>query len=211
MTSGVSNNSNSRHGLYVAGGTLLGAGAGVGTAILTKPYLDKQGRLTLDCFMRGSENVVADYVKNHSDAPEIKRLKDLYNELRTINSKEALEQFLLKNKIDESQYIKNNFDTLGLDGSKVFAKSFIDIERDYTLKNIGSTIWEKEAVTSDDLIRNFKENYKKLSKETQESFKKAMNEITRKKAILFGGLGAAVVLLATSLTALLKNKKSEKY
>lgn len=206
MASGVSN-SNNRQGLYIAGGTLLGAGAGIGTAILSKPYLEKDGSMTTDFFVKARDAVPQDYLKAHADAPELKKFQELFNELKAVDSKEALEKFLSKAKIEEAQLVTKSVDAFGLNEAKNITGRLIEIDK---LSAAEDLAWEKETANLGDLTCNFKENYKKLSKETQASVKKAMKEITTKKALIFGGLGAAIALFITSLAALLKNKKSEK-
>lgn len=204
MASGISNNN--RQGLYIAGGTLLGAGVGVGTAILNKPYLDADGGMTTDFFVKSRKNILSDYLKNNSDMPEIEKFQDLLKELKTVNSKESLDEFILKNNTKDVNLIKKTYKESGFDAAKLLTELFIEGDRNSMAEKL---LWEGEDIKPNKLALNFEENYKKLSKETQASVKKAMSEITRKKALLYGGFGAVIALFLASLTALFKNKKAE--
>lgn len=192
---GVSN-SNNNTALYTAGAATVGAGAGVATAYLTKPFL-KDGAPT-DSFMKKiEENVVEtldkDVKKQYADTVEaIKKLENVKNA-------EELKDFLRNNDaIKEAGILDAALAGVDAEGFETFKAEFkkglklgID-QKDKDIKFAFDSSWDKSA-------KKFVHNADAITKEAFEAVKKAAKSIQGKYAMIYGAIGAGVLGLGTLL------------
>lgn len=192
---GVSN-SNNNTALYTAGAATVGAGAGVATAYLTKPFL-KDGAPT-DSFMKKiEENVVEtldkDAKKQYADSVEaIKKLENVKNA-------EELKDFLRNNDAIKEAGILDavlaDVDAKGFETAKAELKKALKLGidlKDEMVKFTFDSSWDKSA-------KKFVHNADAITKEAFEAVKKAAKSIQGKYAMIYGAIGAGVLGLGTLL------------
>lgn len=221
---GVNNNSNA--GLYTAGAAAVGGGAGALAGWYSKPYL-KDGMPT-DSFIK---KVVENGVK---DLPEdMKKVAEPIGEglakfVKMFNNAKSLEE--LKNGLFD--YCKNDLKTMTkvLDdiGFKVIVKNLDDIEfEDIELKDFaknfdesiaGKTIEQvkaefKKGLFENEFLKQFWDADKKVFINCEEGagkiLKDAAKSIQGKYAAIYGGIGAAVLGLATLIGCSIKNSNDK--
>lgn len=204
------NSSNNNTALYTASGAVLGAGAGVATAYLTKPFL-KDGAPTDSFIKKINENIVkglpADQKKVYDEASvSLEKLKNVKN-------MEELKEVLANNEA-----VKAGWEAMGVSAEDAFAemdKKGFEAAKAETLNGVNFVLDMKKDIVKgafdaawDADKKKFVHDASKLTKEGFEAVTSAAKSIQGKYAAIYGAIGAAVLGLGTFLCC--GGKKAEK-
>jgi hypothetical protein len=199
---------NNNAGLYAVGGAVLGAGAGVGTAYLTRPFL-KNGEPT-DEFIKETEKNLINQLPD--DAKRQKKELDMYyrkvnrasslGELKTIVKDHIIANLRDVQVAEDETYAQakeavadtmwQQYEGRSLDGIKRAINSEAQESKNLMKKSIISAFdicWDS---TDKQFISQADPELDIFSK----SFKKVAKSIQGKYALIYGAIGAGVLGLA---------------
>lgn len=191
------NNSSSNAGLYASGAALLGAGAGVATGYLTKPFL-KDGAPT-DSFVKKIEENLVDTLDESAKAKYARAMKNI-ELLDKVKNADELKDFVRNN--EELKEVPGmieatiaDIDSKGFETAKNEMKNGIQQvldAKDAMYRTIFESCWDKNE-------KKFVHNAGEVTKEGFDAVKKAAKSIQGKYAMIYGAIGAAVLGLGTLL------------
>lgn len=187
------NNSGNNAGLWAAGTAALGAGAGVGAAYLTKPFL-KDGAPTDTFVKRALSNIVKTL------EPEDKKMYDITQEISSLIQKASTKEEL-QDAIKNSSLLKQH-NQVDVTLQKVKSselpelKSIAEISKKFYLngtEDLINVVWDK----------NVNKFVKKadIDEVTFNAIKKAARSIQGKYALIYAPIVAAVTGIGAYLIA----------
>ncbi len=181
-------NSNNNTALYTAGAATVGAGAGVATAYLTKPFL-KDGAPTDSFVKKIQDNVTKLHEKMKQEIDNLKNVDELKDYIR--NNEQ------LKESDDLVAAVLAEIDASGFEASKTAIKNGVSIGHgintdNEVLKDMFEASWDKNA-------KKFVHNAEEIPNAGFEAVKKAARSIQGKYAMIYGAIGAGVLGLGTLL------------
>ena len=191
----VNNSRNS--GLYAASGAVVGAGAGIATGYLIRPFL-KDGAPT-DSFVKKIEENLVDTLDESTKAQYAQAKKNI-ELLDNVKNADELKDFVrnneeLKNVPDLIETVIADIDNKGFETAKNEMKNGIQMvldAKDAMYKTIFESCWDKNE-------KKFVHNAEEVTKEGFDAVKKAAKSIQGKYAMIYGAIGAAVLGLGTLL------------
>lgn len=188
-------------GLWTVGGTLAGAGVGVGTAAIVKPYL-KKGVPTASFAQRISEDV---FYSSSEVKDVFKKVADFNVDLKKVTDKKGLWKFIKSKSLTLSKDVKVQIGKAeSLEKAKVIVSECFQINQSGALSKICEDIIEKFG-DGGDIYKTFMEKKDTLSKEMQESVERTIKNVKFKTGLLYGSIGALVV----GLMAFILSKKKD--
>lgn len=191
----VNSSSNNNAGLYAAGATVVGGGAGAGVAYMTKPFL-KDGAPTDSFELKTEFNILSD-IPEYKD--HIEKQEKLYSELKKIKDKDALRDFINSGKAGHipGRYLKEIEKAQDLSMAKSFVEISMSVDEHYKIREIVDA--NNVVETSQKACKDFIKDKTKISSDTYNAVKKAARSIQNKYALIYGAIGAGVLGLGTLL------------
>ncbi|MBR6301901.1 hypothetical protein IKR55_04095 [bacterium] len=203
MVEGVNNN-NSNAGMYALGAGVLGAGAGVTTAYLTKPYL-KNGEPT-DAFIKKFSDNIIDLLPESDEKNEFMKMKKAAAAIKKAKSFEELKEVCVHYGSEyKDMDIKDILKELDIECE---GKDFKEIKKTITAKlnkietgggkEVFEMFWDAEKKS----FIKLEENADAKLKEAAAVVKKAAKSIQGKYALIYGSIAAAVLAAGTYLATM---------
>lgn len=188
------NNSNNNAGWYALGAAALGAGAGAGTAYMTKPYL-KDGAPTDSFVKKMSEK----FLENNDT--EVKSIRDKYDKLSSslaeVKDKDCLNRYIKDKKLNiPDEVLKSIKEAANIEEARTYVSCCLDADLESELGDI------VKKFDAEKVYKNFVNNENQMDKATKEIVKKSIKSIQGKYAMIYGAIAAGVLGIGTYLATM---------
>ena len=179
---------------YSLGMAAVGAGIGAVNEIAKKPYL--YNGMPVGKFHSTIKQAFIDegdkFIKNDEN---YNKVTSALKELKNINDKSALEQFIKSGKVGNlpkktEEIIKELLEKSNITMAKTQIELCLNLDREYSFKKAIS-LTENKSI--DNMIDNYKSYIDKLSKPAKENIDKAKKSMVQNNVLLKAGTLAAII------------------